>query len=309
MFTYLISGPIKSRAVDENWCAVIKSIAEELKNRCPSNQLLVSTYPNEIDEIADIKIIINEDPGHDQNFYHTNGKIQLPRNTLRMLNSTFNGIKLVDTDWCIRSRVELLPNIKHIEKHISKIEELIQDLGKIKKGGAVFLASNFHSSIISRKGSILSFSDIFSIMKTQDIRAVWETAQKIYLEILNSGIQPKHPLMNEQIIGQAYMNVFYNLRYKEFNSRYFFKKDLFMKELEIIVKKLIIIESDSLYIMKSRVSSMPPGRQVLPKNLEHKNFLLIKFKFWRFIALYVRHNKFLSKLLVFLVRFRKSFLL
>ena len=182
-------------------------------------------------------------------------------------------------------------------------------MGKIKKGGAVFLASNFHSSIISRKGSILSFSDIFSIMKTQDIRAVWETAQKIYLEILNSGIQPKHPLMNEQIIGQAYMNVFYNLRYKEFNSRYFFKKDLFMKELEIIVKKLIIIESDSLYIMKSRVSSMPPGRQVLPKNLEHKNFLLIKFKFWRFIALYVRHNKFLSKLLVFLVRFRKSFLL
>ena len=146
-------------------------------------------------------------------------------------------------------------------------------------------------------------------MKTQEIRAVWETAQKIYLEILKSGIQPKHPLINEQIIGQAYMSVFYNLYYKKFNSRYFFKRELFMKELEVIIKKLIIIESDSLFIMKSRISNIPSGRPVVPKDLEHKVFLLIKFKFWRFIALYGRHNIFSSMVMMFLVKFRKLFLL
>ena len=308
MLTYLISGPVKSRVVDENWCEVIKSIAKELKNRRSSNQLIVSTYPDEINEINGIngiKIIINEDPGYDQDFYHIRNGIKLPRNTSRMLATTFNGIKDINTDWCLRSRIELLPDINHVEKHISRIEELIQDLDKIKTGGAVFLTSNFHSSITSRKGSILSFSDVFAIMRTEDIRELWETAQKIYLEILNGNTHPKHPLMNEQIIGQAYMKVFHDLYYKEFNSRYFFKKDLFMKELEVIVRKLIIVEADSLFIVKTRVSNGPSRSPKVPKNLRYRNILLIKFKFWRFISLASKINHF-GKFLLFSSKIKKT---
>jgi hypothetical protein len=68
MLTYLISGPIKSRAVNGDWHEVIDAINKELKNRSPDNQLIVSTYPNEIDEITNIKIVVNEDPGYDRNF-------------------------------------------------------------------------------------------------------------------------------------------------------------------------------------------------------------------------------------------------
>jgi hypothetical protein len=301
MLTYLISGPIKSRAVNGDWHEVIDAINKELKNRSPNNQLIVSTYPNEIDEITNIKIVVNEDPGYDRNFYHIKNGTKLPRNTMRMLTTTLSGIKLANSDWCLRSRIELLPKINNVEKHIDRIEELIRDLDKIKIGGAVFLSSNFNSSITSRKGSIVAFSDIFAIMRTQDIRAVWAAAESIYLDILRSGICPKRPLTNEQIIGQGYMRVFYNLYYKKFNSRYFFRKDLFMKELEVIEEKLILIKGNSLFIEKSKVSS---GPEIIPRNMNYKSFLLIKFQIWRIINYLVSSNIAFTKFSVLLIKLR-----
>ena len=88
MLSYVISGPVKSRALKDDWVETLERMAIALRRLDSKNQLILSTYEFETASINGVEIIYNSDPGNDN--YLSQEKIRKGGvgNTSRMLQTT-----------------------------------------------------------------------------------------------------------------------------------------------------------------------------------------------------------------------------
>lgn len=292
-FTLIVAGPLLSR-IDEN--SLTEKLDELIKvQKILGFTLIIVTYPGELPSFqVDLphKIIIIPDPGSDV-FRSGPDFMGYPtRNTTRMLTSVVEGLKLSDSTYTIRTRIELLPKLLKI----NDFEDMCMDAKKHidqNNFGVAFLGHHYYGLSRQEKGVNTWLPDTFQIMKTDDLRSLWNSALGLWhenqIEWHDSKIS--FPLANEQVMGLAYFSLLHQCGIKSRITKFHrFKWD----------KKLIrhnkLAELQNFYALDFYNSGLSEskldrrfsaGRQVkieLPVVVCHSYLLLFKF---RLINLYI----------------------
>jgi hypothetical protein len=197
-FTLVIAGPVKSRCTEKE--LIWKMAALRELQRKENLKIIFSTYADEIPETYienSFTILINKDPGLD-----TFSAGQVKRNTSRLIQTSLAGIGSVETEYSIKTRIELIPEVEKFHEFISicKSFESKSEKGDIKIG---FLTEHYYGPLRPNKGIHSWVPDTFQIMKKTDMFELWNGAQSIWESYKNSW-HKKHilfPITNEQIIG------------------------------------------------------------------------------------------------------------
>jgi hypothetical protein len=234
MLSYVISGPVKSRALKGDWVETLERMAIALRRLDSKNQLILSTYEFETASINGVEIIYNSDPGNDN--YLSQEKIRKGGvgNTSRMLQTTLDGLMRSECQWSIKSRIELIPSFKDVDSHLDNIMILIGTLSNMTAPQAAFLLKSFGGSVLTSHGTMLAFPDTFQIMRTNDIQKLWSDAQSIFKEEEIKAMNSSFPLKIEQFMGQAFIGLCDSTIDSRFSSRYYFNRKIFRREIEIM---------------------------------------------------------------------------
>jgi hypothetical protein len=294
MLSYVISGPIKSRALDDTWKRSLIKLALELKNLDPNNQLIISTYPTEVSPSNDIEIVFNLDPGPDDYTSREKKRKRETGNASRMFHTTLAGLMISKCEWTIKSRIELIPNSVDIEAHLKNVAKIIDELNLKKKPAGAFLIKSFGGSVLTSHGTVLAFPDTFQIMKTPDIQELWRDAQNIFEEERKNLEKNNFPLKIEQFMGQAFMRLSDNSINYRFSTRYYFNKQIFKKEIETMRNQIVLIDEKYLYIPKSRITSKEGIKLKQLNRILHENVFQLELRFliFRFIKKKAISNRF-----------------
>ena len=293
MLSYVISGPVKSRALKDDWAETLERMAMALQRLDPKNQLILSTYEFEAIPINGVDIIYNSDPGNDNYFSQEKMRKVGVGNTSRMLQTTLSGLMRSECQWSIKSRIELIPSFKDVDSHLDNIMILIKALSSMDSPPAAFLLKSFGGSVLTSHGTMLAFPDTFQIMRTNDIQKLWSNAQIIFKEEHTDVINNSFPLKIEQFMGQAFMGLCDNTIDVRFRSRYYFNRKVFRKEIEIMKHQILFINEDYLLIPKSRITDKV-GLKIKDLNrlrLYSSSLIEFRFLFFRFIRYYIFTNK------------------
>ena len=293
MLSYVISGPIKSRAVNDDWIDILERMAIALRRIDSKNQLILSTYEFETFAINGVEIIYNSDPGNDSYVSLEKMRKVGVGNTSRMLQTTLSGLMRSECQWSVKSRIELIPSLKDVDSHLDNIMILIRALSNMDAPPAAFLLKSFGGSVLTSHGTMLAFPDTFQIMRTNDIQKLWSNAQSIFKEESIKVINNSFPLKIEQFMGQAFMSLCDSSMNARFSSRYYFNRKVFRKEIEIMKNQILFVDENYLLIPKSRITDKV-GLKIKDLNRLRLHCLLLiefRFLFYRFIRYYIFTNK------------------
>lgn len=197
----LVAGPIISRCAIEQLSA-IQSNLQRISSET-GLQIVVATYQNEwpfqiFDE--NFKLVVVEDPGKDR--FELLGKPKIERNTSRLLDTVNAGLSVIDRDFTIKTRIELLSqNIKLKEFLIL----ILENFRKSRNVTIAVLANQYQGLVKPAKGSFLWIPDTFQVMRTDEMARMWSGARKLWSEFkdpwnTNFNSAPA----NEQIIGLSF---------------------------------------------------------------------------------------------------------
>jgi hypothetical protein len=206
-FSVVLAGPLKTR-LPEN--LLIDKFEELMAIKKILNfKLIISTYPGELPKYSfdsSTKIIEVADPGSDE--FRSGPKHQgyPKRNTTRMLLSVNTGLKKSNTKYSIRTRIELLPELSRIEEFshtcLAAKNHIDQSIF-----GIAFMSEHYFGLSRQEKGVHTWLPDTFQIMKTNDMKTIWDTAYQIWdtNKIKWHDRKISFPLANEQIMGLAFL--------------------------------------------------------------------------------------------------------
>jgi hypothetical protein len=287
-FTLVISGPIKSRLAEDK----LKIRLNYLQNLSINHGLkvIISTYKNELPAWANkkiFKLIINDDPGIDDYRSGPWPMGQGQRNTSRMLYLTSNGISSVNTYFTIKSRIELLPNnAKFIE--MCKYYELTAS----NYPNQILVIKENYLGVCNQEKSLLCWiPDTFQIMETKNLKAVWSTAEELWVKYKAKWhYRRKFPLTNEQILGLSFYKRYLNLPDDIIKNFYRFKYS------RLIFKLNLIAESGYIRLYSFEEAGLTDSRLLKNRSviLENYNRKLNRFKKNRFNffcrRIYVKHS-------------------
>lgn len=253
ILSYVIAGPIASRAINLEWKKDLAALSEELKKLCPSNQLILSTYDKECNASNLYELIVNEDPGTDTPVHSLRSYRNSVRNTTRMLTTVNSALCAVSNEFVVKTRIELLPKKHEIARHIDRILRVLNDMKGSPEITLTVLAENFGSSIYGKAGVMWALPDTFQIMRSKDMLSLWSEATKIWSVYKNMDLEIVHPLKNEQLIGRGYLKAFEGLDSLKFRNRFHFSYTLIALEHKHMKANIRIIESHELGLPKSRI--------------------------------------------------------
>ena len=293
MLSYIISGPIKSRALNDDWVETLNRMAIALRQLDSNNQLILSTYEHEVASINGAEIVYNSDPGNDNYLSHEKIHKGGVGNTSRMLQTTLTGLMRSKCEWSIKTRIELVPILKDVDSHLDNIMTLISTLSHMKAPSAAFLLKSFGGSVLTSHGTMLAFPDTLQIMRTNDIQKLWTRAQSIFREEYIKVTNHRFPLKIEQFMGQSFMGLRDSKIDVRFSSRYYFNRKVFREEIDIMKNQILFIDENFLLIPKSRITDKVGLKFKDLNRLRTHRLLLLEFRFlfFRFIHYHVVTNK------------------
>ena len=194
----------------------IISTFKMFKSINPNNEIIVSTYKNEIPrpilKYID-KIIINDDPGPDifipDRWMLTRQKINpSPNNFSRFFLTNYSGIRACKNQLVLKSRIEMMPSnpsllINLIEEYLNSQASTITALGFfIEHYSGIFHSTDGVIGGIPgtvQLGSKYTLEELyFQAMK------FWQSNQKILTRRAN-----RHIITTEQILGLNFLYLFY----------------------------------------------------------------------------------------------------
>lgn len=223
--TILIQGPIVFDYTEKTINAVLDLF--------PTSQIVFSTWYGSIINInnykdANIKFIFNKDPGPDkESIFNSSLKstIDLRSNTLRMIFSSLNGLKIIRTEWTLRIRSDILiKNVKFIDEYFK--EDYFSSLFKSK----ILVSKVVDSKYIDK----FFIDDWFEFGNTTDLEHLFSNA---YYNILNH----KAEHINEPIIINRFVfaeKIIWNSLYEDIN---FLSNKVFYEEF--VDNNLLIINN------------------------------------------------------------------
>lgn len=254
--TYLIAGPMSQRNLN-NPCAQINSINQELKNVSPEHSMRISTTSSIDAQLQpylhmDVNFILSNDPGDDYRKHYPwrNRDIW---NLTRMYTSVNKGLKGLETHWTIKTRVELLPNIRDVNRHVRTVIGIIKELESSTGGSIAFPEEDYWGPSRPRKGVMYWLPDTFQIMRTNEMQKLWADAQKIAESYLQSEYwHERNALSSEQILGSSYFKNFINGNFRQPNQRFDFNFRDFKDAHKAESKLFLIIPYNNLYLQESK---------------------------------------------------------
>jgi hypothetical protein len=218
-FTFVLAGPISSRFYKGinlqsliEMCSIIKLIDQK-------NEIIVSTYPNEIPEelekLVDLVIIV-EDPGADYlraGPWPIGPKIRRSMsNTTRMYLSSINGIQRATNEVVIKSRVELVPeNIEQFRIWYTTAEQ------EVSEGKIGFFIESYEGINFSISGALGHLPDILQFGTKNTLLRVWEDSLLFWntnKKILTRRTI-RYPLGSEQILGLSYLSYYHDFNIED----------------------------------------------------------------------------------------------
>jgi hypothetical protein len=259
-YTILVSGPLESRLPKAELISRFVTLKNLIKASNLNVSILISTYPGEAPrELDDLcsEIIYVSDPGPDR-FRSAAWPIgSKMRNTTRMLSSTTKGLDQIHSDVTIKTRIELVPNDPQFFVLLDQVSNFVLTPNSVGRG--IFIEEHFFGVLHPQKGALYWVPDTFQIMRTKDMRDMWARAHENWKDYSKSWHKnhQKYPLTNEQILGCAYYQEFYELdftkRIKQF-YRYTFNLHSFIHCLESERKNFVLLPFSQLGLTSSRLN-------------------------------------------------------
>jgi len=306
-FSLIIAGPLKSRISEE---LLVQKLRDLVKIQdILGFKLIFVTYPDEFPNfnlsLPNLVIKI-ADPGSDD--FRSGPELlgYQKRNTTRMLLSVTEGLKKSYTRYSIRTRVELLPQLLKINDFANTCLAAQKHIDQNYLGIA-FISEHYYGLSRQEKGVHTWLPDTFQIMKTSDMKTIWDTAHQIWNKNKNMwhDIKVSFPLANEQIMGLAFL---IHLSSNEIGPRidrfhrFNWDKKLIQYNKLAESEKFYTFKFNSSGLSQSKLNSRFEKRKQmgakLPVSEEHSHFLL--FKFWLSHLYNFLKNSYLQKIYRFL---------
>jgi hypothetical protein len=270
----LVSGPLISRISEgdllERFCKLQRDIIEsDLKI-----EVIISTYRGEVPiglEKLVTRIVICEDPGIDKYRSAVWPLGTKSRNTTRMLHSTNAGLEVINSQFTIKTRAELIPNDTKVLFNLIKNSKFLES--KDNDSHAIFIYEHFFGVNGGNKGVLFWIPDTFQIMKTIAMKTLWLSAQRnwiLYQKVWHQN-KIKYPLTNEQILGTSYYRLD-NFSGKKIRigdlHRYSFNKAIFSECLKSEFSDFILVPFNELRLTESRLTKKISHRPTEYKKLD-----------------------------------------
>ena len=306
--TFLISGPVGTRLEELLLIQRFEAIKEI--SRRTNMSLAITTYvdepiPLQISNMCRVTRI--SDPGIDKNTRSDReGTIDM-RNTSRMLACTIAGLLEVETEYVIKSRIEVLPKNSNFE---SSVERALTDLEIHPERFMSFVAMHYQSLGMNTKSAFLFMPDIFQVMRTNQALELWKGAQNYWETYGKKWSAQRKVITNEQIMGLSLAKLTnQELNKKDLENFYRnkFNKEIFLIQQDFERNRILTLQCQSLSFFDSRLTSIDNYPQVQldkiifpdpSKKSSNYYFYRMKYEFFRLLKLLNRiraSNKLLTK--------------
>lgn len=306
--TFLISGPVGTRL--EELLLIHRFEAIKEISRRTNMSIAITTYvdepiPLQISTMCRVTRI--SDPGIDKNTRSDREGTIVLGNTSRMLACTIAGLLEVETEYVIKSRIEVLPKNCNFE---SAVERALADLEIHPERFMAFMAMHYQSLGRNTKNAFLFIPDVFQVMRTNQALELWKGAQNYWETYGRKWSAQRKDFANEQIMGLSLAkltNQELNKKDLENFHRNKFNKKIFLIQQDFERNRILTLQSQSLSFFDSRLTSTDNYHKVQSDKIlfpdpskESSNyyFYRMKYEFFRLVKLLNRiraSNKLLTK--------------
>jgi hypothetical protein len=264
----IIPGPISTRGGGPSVKSKLQNLLEISKKT--GLKLIVVTYPKEFPEEMNhslFSVVTVKDPGPDIFPSHEQRSAVPNRNTSRMIQTTLAGVCKAETQFALKSRIELIPTDFQFAYSIMKLREDFKTNTEFK----ISVGGQWYQGLTKyKKGTFLWLPDTVQFMKTLDMRALWETAAKLWLKNMNHwNYKVKAPLANEQILGLSFTKITGNSLSEDMIKsfqRYTFNKSIY--------KTLGVWEKNIIKTYTHIDLALPINRVNNPRHIDRKHVIL-----------------------------------
>ena len=296
--TFLISGPVGTRVEEPLLIHRFEGL-KEISQRT-NMSVAISTYvdepiPLQISSMCHVTRI--SDPGIDRNTRSDRDGTIILGNTSRMLACTIAGLLEVETEYVVKSRIEVLPKDSNFE---SAVERALTDLEFHPGRIMAFMAMHYQSLENNPKGTFLFIPDIFQVMRTSQALELWKGAQSYWETYGRKWSAQRKDFANEQIMGLSLAK----LTGQELNKidlekfhRNTFNKNIVSIQQDFERNRILTLQCQSLGLHESRLTSRDKDNKVQSEEInfpdsskESSNYFSyqMKYEFFRFAKLLTR---------------------
>ena len=237
------------------------------------------------------------DPGIDKNTRSDREGTIILGNTSRMLSCTIAGLLEVETEYVVKSRIEVLPKDSNFE---SAVDRALADLEFHPERIMAFMAMHYQSLEKNPKGTFLFIPDIFQVMRTSQALELWKGAQSYWETYGRKWSAQRKDFANEQIMGLSLAK----LTHQELNKidlenfhRNTFNKKIFFIQQDFERNRILTLQLQSLGLFDSRLTLMDKDNKEQSDKINFPDpcrkssnyyFYRMKYEFFRFVKLLTR---------------------
>lgn len=204
----VITGLFKSRFGRVGNTEITKKSLKMFKALNKANQIVVSTYKNEIPKdffqfIDDVKYI--KDPGPDNYSYFPKNISKINTvNFTRMARTAIEGISLAKNNFVIKTRVELIPFDMFQFKKWKKSETT-----RFNNKNQIGFFLEFYSGIgFSIDGVFGNLPDVLHYGEKEILARLWSNALMLWEKNLSFFRKQKFPITSDQCLGLSYLQLY-----------------------------------------------------------------------------------------------------
>lgn len=113
-----------------------------------------------------LTISTSTDPGPEYDFPTKDSKKKEFENTSRMFQLGSDGLCKLSTDYCCKTRVELVPDVRKIDQFIYETQRITENLKVKGQSGISMLPEHYSGPLTFKKGTLCAIADTFLISET-----------------------------------------------------------------------------------------------------------------------------------------------
>jgi hypothetical protein len=250
---FFVCGPIISRQNYQIVAASLNELSKQLIRKNLNNRVCIVSYDEDIEVLtssgllnSDILLFKCADPGPDLNFFdHKKGF----SNLTRLLTLGIEGLENAKNLWCLKTRVELLPEpgVESVEKYVNLIFVSLRRMNHEKQYSATVIIEHYAGLFNPRKAILAHFPDTWVLMKSVYLLKIYKRALEIWKNYTRTlqGLKgvPKPWLRSEQIFGRAIIELALGKSTDDFTSMYYFSRRFcfFSAKLEVSIIRFVSI--------------------------------------------------------------------